>query len=160
MTPKHIACLALAAPLLLAGATAARAQESGSCEVVKQTGPVSLLILASGNKVQELAATVRDSAVLRRDATTVVFGDGRKYVGSYVLGQKSGHGVFLWPDGQRYKGAFLVGKFHGQGTLVWPNGARYEGNFRDQKRDGRGTLTQPDGTTQSGAWKDDKFMGE
>ncbi len=77
MTPKHIACLVLAAPLLLAGATAARAQESGSCEVVKQTGPLSLLILASGNKVHVLAATVRDSAVLRRDATTVVFGDGR-----------------------------------------------------------------------------------
>ena len=77
---KHIArfaCAALVAALLLAGAPAARAGESDSCEVVPQTGPVSLLILASGNKVQELAATVRGSAVVRRDATTVVFRDGR-----------------------------------------------------------------------------------
>ena len=80
MTEKTIArpaCLALAALLLLSGASAARAQESGSCEVVQQTGPVSLLILASGRKVHDLAATVRDSKVLVRDAHTVVFRDGR-----------------------------------------------------------------------------------
>jgi hypothetical protein len=38
---------------------------------------VSLVILQSGSKVQELAASVRDASVVRRDADTVIFDDGR-----------------------------------------------------------------------------------
>lgn len=38
---------------------------------------MSLIILSSPKKVQQLAATIRDAKVLKRDAKTVVFSDGR-----------------------------------------------------------------------------------
>jgi len=40
-------------------------------------GAVSIVVLASPSKVREFAATVRGTAVLRRDKETVVFADGR-----------------------------------------------------------------------------------
>jgi hypothetical protein len=52
----------------------ARAQ---SCDVGKAKGPVSILILASPQKVQEFAATIRDAPVAARDPGTVIFRDGR-----------------------------------------------------------------------------------
>jgi hypothetical protein len=65
----------LVACLLGAGAPGAGADES--CEAGRRGGPVYLLILASSQKVYEFAATVRDARVIRRDAATVIFSDGR-----------------------------------------------------------------------------------
>lgn len=48
-----------------------------SCDPAAYRGPVSLLIVQSGQKVQAFAASVKDAPILARDATTVVFGDGR-----------------------------------------------------------------------------------
>ena len=58
--------------LLLAGAASG---ESESCES-RPTGPVSLILLQSPKAVHELAAALRGT-VRVRDATTVVFEDGR-----------------------------------------------------------------------------------
>ena len=52
----------------------ARAQ---SCQVAKPSGPVSILILDSPQKVEEFAASVRDARVAARDRGTVIFDDGR-----------------------------------------------------------------------------------
>ena len=53
------------------------AQEGQTCDAGAVRPAVSLVILASAKKVQELAASVRDVRVLRRDAKTVVFENGR-----------------------------------------------------------------------------------
>jgi hypothetical protein len=52
------------------------AAADGSCRLPPNL-PVSLVILQNGQKVRELAASVRDARVVRRDANTVVFDDGR-----------------------------------------------------------------------------------
>jgi hypothetical protein len=65
--------------LLLVVSTAASAQQGEVCErkPAASRGPISLVILASGAKVRELAASVKDTPVVARDANTVIFADGR-----------------------------------------------------------------------------------
>ncbi len=46
------------------------------CEVPSSSGPLSLIILASGSKVHAYAKTLKGT-VARRDAETVIFHDGR-----------------------------------------------------------------------------------
>ncbi|MGH0031612.1 MAG: hypothetical protein ACQGVC_17600 [Myxococcota bacterium] len=74
--PRSVPIL-LALALALAGA--AHAQQGEVCERGPSygSGPVSLVILASSAKVQQLAASVKDTPVVARDADTVVFADGR-----------------------------------------------------------------------------------
>lgn len=73
--------LRLLVPLVaLLGAVPSAAQQGEVCErgpASYGNGPVSLVILASGAKVRELAASVKDTPVVARDAATVVFADGR-----------------------------------------------------------------------------------
>jgi hypothetical protein len=52
------------------------AQAGKVCEVPSGSGPVSLIILASGAKVQAYARTLKGT-VARRDAETVIYHDGR-----------------------------------------------------------------------------------
>ena len=92
MMGNRILCAAFvltAALPVLSDATTARAQicqprqsapsgPSGPSGLPAQSGSsVSLIILSSPKKVQQLAATIRDAKVLKRDAKTVVFSDGR-----------------------------------------------------------------------------------
>jgi len=74
---RILATLLLLAPLFAAGAPASSAKAGEVCESPPSKGPVSLMILASGRKVQELAASVKDARVVARDANTVIFDDGR-----------------------------------------------------------------------------------
>jgi len=80
---KSITCAVLlltAALPVVFGATSARAQGPALCQPGQsaQSGSsVSLVILSSPKKVQQLAATIRDAQVLKRDAKTVIFSDGR-----------------------------------------------------------------------------------
>jgi hypothetical protein len=60
--------------LALALGSIATAQAGQVCEV--STGPVSLIVLASGAKVHAYART-QEGTVARRDAETVIFHDGR-----------------------------------------------------------------------------------
>ena len=43
----------------------------------QSSSAVSLVILSSQKKVQQLAASIKDARVLKRDAKTVIFSDGR-----------------------------------------------------------------------------------
>ena len=80
---KGVTCAVLlltAALPVLSSATPARAQGAALCQPGQsgQSGSsVSLVILSSPKKVHELAATIRDAQVLKRDAKTVIFSDGR-----------------------------------------------------------------------------------
>jgi len=68
--------LTLVAPLVLALGSFATAHAGQVCEVPSGSGPVSLIILASGSKVHAYARTLKGT-VARRDAETVIFHDGR-----------------------------------------------------------------------------------
>jgi hypothetical protein len=71
LSPRHPAT-ALALVLILGSFSAAQAGQV--CEV--STGPVSLIVLASGSKVHRYARTL-EGTIARRDAETVIFHDGR-----------------------------------------------------------------------------------
>lgn len=80
--PSHVRAalrLGLAiCPLLWLGAPQpVHAQQGEVCERPTYRGPVSLVILANGAKVRQLAASVKDVPVVARDAETVIFADGR-----------------------------------------------------------------------------------
>jgi hypothetical protein len=68
--------LALVPLLTLALGSFATAHAGKVCEVPSSSGPVSLIILASGSKVHAYARTLKGT-VARRDAETVIFHDGR-----------------------------------------------------------------------------------
>jgi hypothetical protein len=70
--------LALALPLALVVAlgSSTTAHAGPVCEVPTSSGPVALIILASGSKVHAYARTLKGT-VARRDAETVIFHDGR-----------------------------------------------------------------------------------
>ena len=81
MPPVHLPrCLSGPLTLVLALALAlssfATAHAGEVCEVPPSSGPVALVILASGHKVLAYARTLK-GAVALRDAETVIFGDGR-----------------------------------------------------------------------------------
>jgi hypothetical protein len=50
--------------------------DAQSC-TAKSSGPVSILILDSAQRVEEYASSVRDGRVAARDRGTVIFEDGR-----------------------------------------------------------------------------------
>ena len=68
--------LTLVLALALALSSFATAHAGEVCEVPPSSGPVALVILASGHKVLAYARTLKGT-VARRDAETVIFHDGR-----------------------------------------------------------------------------------
>lgn len=75
-SPRRLSrALALVLPVALAQGSFATARAGEVCEV-PANGPVALIILASGPKVHTYARKQK-GAVIRRDAKTVIFNDGR-----------------------------------------------------------------------------------
>jgi len=68
--------LTLVLSLALALGSFTTAHAGKVCEVPSGSGPVALIILASGPKVHAYARTLKGT-VARRDAETVIFHDGR-----------------------------------------------------------------------------------
>ncbi len=77
MHARILAPLLLLMPLLAIGFSAVPAAAGEVCESPPSRGPVSLIILSSGHKVHELAASVKDARIVAKDTNTVVFDDGR-----------------------------------------------------------------------------------
>jgi hypothetical protein len=76
-SPQRLSrALALVAPLVLALGSSTTAHAGKVCEVPSGSGPVALVILASGAKVHAYARTLKGT-VAHRDAETVIFHDGR-----------------------------------------------------------------------------------
>lgn len=65
--------------LLAAGLAAGSAPATGApqCDTGPSRGSVAIVVVASPERVQQYAATVKGVRVLRRDADTVIFADGR-----------------------------------------------------------------------------------
>jgi hypothetical protein len=68
--------LALVSCLVMTLGSVTTAYAGEVCEVPSSSGPVSLIVLASGSKVHAYARTLKGT-VARRDAETVIFHDGR-----------------------------------------------------------------------------------
>jgi hypothetical protein len=69
--------LALVTAAVLGVSPPAGARSPGICNPGDQQGGVSILVVATRQRVKQFAASVRDTRVVRRDAETVLFEDGR-----------------------------------------------------------------------------------
>ena len=43
----------------------------------------------------------------------MIYPDGRKYIGEFKDGERSGHGELIYPDGKKLVGEFKDGEFLG-----------------------------------------------
>ena len=91
---------------------------------------------------------------------TVVLPDGRKYVGEFREGVRTGRGLMTFPDGTKYIGDWLDDNPHGQGTLSAVGKFEYKGEFVNGVRHGHGTLETVDGRKYVGQWQNDVPHGE
>lgn len=66
--------------------------------------------------------------------------------------------TLVWPDGTRYVGAVSDGKRSGKGTIFWKDGTRFVGSFKDDLRNGPGTMILPDGTVYTGYFTNDLLV--
>ena len=77
---------------------------------------------------------------------TRVYSDGRKYVGYWVMGKRSGLGVLYDDKGKViYEGSFRDDTYNGQGTLNYSDGRKCIGSFKDGKVHGHVTLYNAEG---------------
>ena len=85
-----------------------------------------------------LTGTFKDGYV--QSPATLIFADGKRYVGSFHRNHLHGSGVISYPNGDSYEGSFLNGRRHGQGTYYFANGHRYRGEFTNDQLTGYGRL--------------------
>jgi len=43
--------------------------------------------------------------------------------------ERHGNGTMIYEDGRKFVGQWYMGKLHGMGTMIWKNGKRFDGNF-------------------------------
>ncbi|RLN06132.1 hypothetical protein BBJ28_00004727 [Nothophytophthora sp. Chile5] len=109
---------------------------------------------------------------------------GDVYVGSWMAGRRSGHGVVTLRDGSVYRGEWRNGRRNGfglfddartrarydgkwvgdvrcgRGVCTYANGCSYEGDWQDDARHGAGRYLFADGSCFDGAWQSDNFCGD
>jgi SH3-like domain-containing protein len=91
---------------------------------------------------------------------TFVLPDGRKYVGEFREGIRTGRGLMTYPDGAKYVGDWQNDKPHGKGTLILIDNFEYSGEFANGVRHGQGTLVTGDGKIYVGQWQNDIPHGQ
>lgn len=84
----------------------------------------------------------------------------RSYSGMFADGRFSGEGEYDWGNGVRYTGRFLNGQRNGYGTLAYPDRRSYSGQFKDNVYDGEGTYVDADGARYVGQFQSGSFSGE
>ncbi|MDB5282391.1 MAG: repeat protein [Bacteroidota bacterium] len=77
-----------------------------------------------------------------------------KYVGNFVDGEKSGHGISTSATGDKFDGEWKNNKKRGQGTFIKANGDKYEGEWLNDMMNGAGTYTTLTGEIFTGHFKD------
>jgi SH3-like domain-containing protein len=90
----------------------------------------------------------------------VVLPDGRRYVGEFQDGIRTGRGLMTFPDGTKYLGDWQNDKPHGHGTLSSVGKFEYAGEFANGVREGQGTLETVDGKKYIGQWQNDVPHGQ
>ena len=75
-----------------------------------------------------------------------LYKSGRKYVGNWDMGKRSGLGVLYNEKGKViYEGSFKNDEYNGQGTLNYTDGRKCIGSFKDGKVHGHATLYNNEG---------------
>ena len=91
---------------------------------------------------------------------TFVLPDGRRYVGEFKEGVRTGRGVMTYPDGSQYEGDWQNDKPYGKGTFSSVGKFEFNGDFVNGVRHGQGTLETVDGKKYVGQWQDDVPHGQ
>lgn len=71
-----------------------------------------------------------------------------------------GRGSFTYGDGSRYIGTFLSGEPSGQGICYYANGDRYEGAWKNHAPDGEGVMYFASGLVYAAVWSHGKAVQE
>jgi len=90
----------------------------------------------------------------------MIYPDGARYEGDFLLGKKHGQGIYALKTGSSYQGEWKYDKLFGEGTITFPDGARYTGTVKDGKPNGRGVIQEADGTRIEGQFQDGHFLPE
>jgi SH3-like domain-containing protein len=91
---------------------------------------------------------------------TFVLSDGRKYVGEFQEGVRTGRGMMTYPDGAKYVGDWQNDEPNGKGTLILVDKFEYTGEFANGARHGEGTFETADGKKYVGQWQNDVPHGQ
>ena len=91
---------------------------------------------------------------------TFVLSDGRKYVGEFQEGVRTGRGMMTYPDGAKYVGDWQNDEPNGKGTLILVDKFEYTGEFANGVRHGEGTFETADGKKYVGQWQNDVPHGQ
>lgn len=86
-----------------------------------------------------------------------MYGNGNKYEGQFVEGNRHGRGKLEKTNGDVYIGFFREDIMEGLGIYKWASGNRYEGEFKNNKPNGRGSLVSHEGKKINGLFKDGKL---
>lgn len=78
----------------------------------------------------------------------ITYADGRRYVGGFFEGERSGAGVELFTDGANYEGGFQANAPHGAGTQTAADGSTFSGAFAHGRPVGAFTQIAADGTAE------------
>ncbi len=89
---------------------------------------------------------------------TTEFRDGSKHTGQYNSDRENGPGVLVRADGRQMQGTFIDGLLQGPGVLKDRSG-NYEGEFKDGLRHGRGIFRYIRGDLYRGDWVSDRRHG-
>lgn len=95
---------------------------------------------------------------LKHGNGSMVFSDGRKFHGRYVLGEMR-EGELHYPDGSCFKGGLSDGLPHGRGRSTFADGSWYEGTYRRGTPNGRGTMKWADGSVYEGEFWNSEITG-
>jgi hypothetical protein len=60
----------------------------------------------------------------------MLYANGDKFIGYYMVGIKDGQGEYTLPNGDRYKGDFLNDNINGKGEFYYANGDVYVGEYQ------------------------------
>ena len=92
--------------------------------------------------------------------TVDISGDGNRYIGEVLNGQRHGKGKFIQKNGEIYEGEWKNDNPHGTGILTSANGNRWEGGMSAGQMHGKGKLTLADGVIYEGEMSMGKFHGK
>jgi serine/threonine protein kinase len=95
---------------------------------------------------------------VRSGKGTTEFRDGSKHSGQYSSDRENGPGVLVRADGRHMQGSFIDGMLQGPGNLKDRSGT-YEGEFKDSLRHGRGIFKYTRGDLYRGEWVSDRRHG-
>ena len=113
-----------------------------------------LFALIDGYIVYVGAQSKEASATVANGKGSIVWADGKYYVGEIKDCHQNGEGTWIGANGDKYIGQWKDDKRHGEGTWTWADGDKYVGEYKDDKKHGLGKFTRANGEVgHDGEWE-------